>query len=97
LIDVIENATGVIFTVRVQPRASRDSIAGEWQRALKVRLTAPPVDSRANEALCHMLATQLNVPPRAVRILSGEHSRTKRVEVLGVLAGQVRALGQAKA
>jgi len=81
------------FHVRVQPRASRDSVGGEWEGALKVRLTAPPVDSRANEALCRLLAKCLNVSAGAVRLLSGERSRTKRVEVDGVTAEQVRALG----
>jgi uncharacterized protein len=82
----------VSFSVRVQPRASRDEIAGVWQDGLKIRLTAPPVDDRANEALRRLLATRLNVSLSAVRIASGEHSRTKRVEVRGVSAAAVRAL-----
>lgn len=92
-IDVAEGPGSVTFHVRVQPRASRDSVGGEWEGALRVRLTAPPVGSRANEALCRLLATHLNVPPRAVRILSGERGRTKRIEVRGATAAQVRALG----
>ena len=82
----------VSFSVRVQPRASRDEIVGEWQDGLKIRLTAPPLDDRANEALRRLLATRLNVSLSAVRIASGEHSRTKRVEVRGVSAAAVRAL-----
>ena len=82
----------VSFAVRVQPRASRDEIAGEWQDALKIRLTAPPVDNRANEALRRLLAARLKVPLSAVRITAGERSRTKRVEIRGVTAGAVRAL-----
>ena len=89
----ITEKDGVVsFAVRVQPRASRDEIAGEWQDALKIRLTAPPVDDRANEALRRLLAARLKVPLSAVRIAAGEHSRTKRVEVRGVTAGAVRAL-----
>ena len=76
-IEITERAGSVTFRVRVQPRASTDAIGGEWQGALKVRLTAPPVDSRANDALCRYLAAQLNVPAGAVRILSGERGRTK--------------------
>ncbi len=91
-IKVSQTGSCVSFRVRVQPRASRDSMGGEWLGALKVRLTASPVDSRANEALCRLLAAQLNVPPSAVRILSGERSRTKRVEVRGIKAAQVQAL-----
>ena len=48
---ITEKDGAVSFTVRVQPRASRDEIAGEYQDGLKIRLTAPPVDDRANEAL----------------------------------------------
>jgi hypothetical protein len=84
----------VAFSVRVQPRASRNAVEGEWQGALKVRLTAPPVDDKANAALCAFLAEQLNIPRSAVRILAGERSRNKRVEVRGVTAAQVRALGK---
>ena len=82
----------VSFVVRVQPRASRDEIVGEYQGALKIRLTAPPVDDRANEALRKLLASRLNVPLAAVRIASGERSRTKRIEVRGVTAAMIRAL-----
>ena len=82
----------VSFTVRVQPRASRDEIVGEHQDGLKIRLTAPPVDDRANEALRKLLASRLNVPLAAVRIAAGERSRTKRVEILGVTAAMIEAL-----
>jgi len=82
----------VSFTVRVQPRASRDEIVGEHADGLKIRLTAPPVDDRANEVLRKLLATRLNVPLAAVRIAAGEHSRTKRVEILGVTAAMIEAL-----
>ena len=69
----------VTFAVRVAPRASRDAIEGEYNGALRVRLTSPPVDGRANEALRRLLAERLNVPLAAVRIVAGEKSRTKRV------------------
>jgi uncharacterized protein (TIGR00251 family) len=89
----IREKDGVVsFAVRVQPRASCDEIAGEWQDGLKIRLTAPPVDDRANEALRRFLAASLKVPLSAVRIAAGVRSRTKRVEVRGVSAGAVRAL-----
>ena len=89
----IEEKGGVTtFAVRVQPRARRNSIEGEWQGALKVRLTAPPVDDRANDALRCLLAARLNIPLSAVRILSGERRRTKRIEIRGVSAAQVHSL-----
>jgi uncharacterized protein (TIGR00251 family) len=82
----------VILTVRVQPRASRDEIAGVMSGALKVRLRAPAAEDRANEALCEYLAELLKTPKAAVRILSGHHSRSKRMEVCGVTEQQVLAL-----
>lgn len=82
----------VSFVVRVQPRAGRDEIAGEYQNGLKIRLTAPPLDNRANEALRKLLAARLNVPLAAVRIAAGERSRTKRIEILGVTSAMIQAL-----
>jgi hypothetical protein len=81
-----------VFAVRVQPRASRNAIQGEWQGALKIGLTTPPVDNRANAALREFLAGCLNIPVSAVRILAGERGRNKRVEVSGVSAEQVLRL-----
>lgn len=89
---IAEKAGAVSFMVRVQPRASRDEIVGEYQDGLKIRLTAPPLDDRANEALRNLLASRLNVPLAAVRIASGERSRTKRVEIQGVPAAKIRGL-----
>jgi uncharacterized protein (TIGR00251 family) len=91
-VQIAEKDGRVSFAVRVQPRASRDEIVGEYQDALKIRLTAPPVDDRANEALCRLLAARLKVPLAAVRIASGGRSRTKRVEVNGVTAAMIRRL-----
>lgn len=94
--DIKERDGDVTFAVRVTPRASWDAIEGECQgtygSALKVRLTAPPVDDRANDALRRLLAERLNVPISAVRIVAGEKSRTKRVAVAGVTRAQVAAL-----
>jgi uncharacterized protein len=93
-VQITEKGDAVSFTVRVQPCASRDEIAGEYQDGLKIRLTAPPVDDRANEALRRLLATCLKVRLAAVRIAAGEHSRTKRVEIRGVTAAMIQALAQ---
>jgi len=86
-----------ILSVRVQPRASKDEIAGEMGGALKVRLMAPAVENRANEALIEFLARLLKTPKAAVRILSGVRSRTKRIEIRGVTAQQIQALLQEEA
>ena len=82
----------VSFAVRVQPRASKNEVADLMDGALKIRLQAPAVEDRANEALCEFLAEILKRPKSAVRILAGDRSRTKRVEVFGVTAAQVEAL-----
>ena len=83
---------GVRFAVRVQPRASRSEIVGVHGDAMKIRLSAPPVDGAANEALVELIADALGVSRRAVRIVSGETSRSKVVEVEGVTAAAVLRL-----
>ena len=88
---------GVTFSVRVQPRASRDEISGVVEGAIKIRLHAPAVENQANEALCEFLAALLKRPKSAVRILGGEHSRTKRVAIEGVTRQQIEALLQFEA
>ncbi|HEY2458847.1 MAG TPA: DUF167 domain-containing protein [Candidatus Acidoferrum sp.] len=90
-LDVSEDvARGTVaFAVRVQPRASREEIAGVHDGALKVRICAPAVENQANEALVQFLATILKTPKSAVRIQGGEHARTKRVEIFGVTRQQI--------
>lgn len=82
----------VRFAVRVQPRASRSEIVGVHGDAMKIRLSAPPVDGAANAALVELIAEVLGVGRRAVRIVSGESSRSKVVEVEGVTAAAVLRL-----
>ena len=82
----------VILKVRVQPRASKDEIAGLVEGALKVRLRAPAVENRANEALIEFLAELLKTAKSAVRIQSGVQSRSKRVEIRGVTRRQILEL-----
>ena len=94
MLEITENLTAgiVIFAVRVQPRASKDEIVGEMAGAIKIRLQAPAVEGRANEALIEFLAQLLKTPKGAVRILSGERSRIKRLEIRGVTKQQVERL-----
>jgi uncharacterized protein (TIGR00251 family) len=82
----------VSFLVRVQPRASKDEIAGVIEGALKIRLQAQALENRANEALIEFLAHLLKTPKSAVRILGGERSRTKRIEIRGATKQQVLGL-----
>lgn len=83
------NRGTVTFRVRVQPRASKDEVAGVMEGALKIRLRAPAIENRANEALIAFLAELLKTPKAAVRIQGGEHARTKRVEIRGVTRQQI--------
>lgn len=80
----------VRLNVRVQPRSARSEIAGVHGDALKIRLTSPPVEGAANDALVKFLAETFAVARRAVRILAGEHSRSKIVEIDGITARAVR-------
>ena len=94
MLEITENpATGtVIFAVRVQPRASKTEIVGEMAGALKIRLQAPALEGRANEALIEFLAQLLKTSKGAVRILSSERSRIKRLEIRGVTKQQIERL-----
>ncbi len=83
---------GARIAVRVAPRASRDAIVGVHDGALKVALTAPPVEGAANVALVRLLAKALGVAKGDVRLVQGDRSRDKIVEIVGVDASRVRAL-----
>jgi hypothetical protein len=89
MIAVKDTAGGATFCVRVHPRAKRDEISGEMGDALKVSLTAPPVEGRANEACIRFFAELLQVPRSSVTIAAGESSRNKVVRIRGVTAAQV--------
>jgi uncharacterized protein (TIGR00251 family) len=92
MLEIHERDGAVVVAVRVQPRASRDEIIGEMDGALKIVLQAPAVEGRANEALVEFLARLLKTPKSAVRILSGDRSRSKRLEIRGVTKQQILAL-----
>jgi len=87
-------ATGVRLRLRIQPRASREEVVGVSGDAIRVRLTAPPVEGAANEALIRFLALRLEVPRSAVELVSGLTGRTKLVAVAGLSAEETgRRLG----
>ena len=92
MLEIQERNGATIFSVRVQLGASKDELAGEMSGALKVRLQAPAVESQANDALIEFLVELLKTLKVAVRILSGDRSRTKRIEIRGVTGQQIRAL-----
>lgn len=91
MIDVRDVAGGATLRVRVSPRASRDELAGERDGALVVRLTAPPVEGAANEALLRFLARRLDVAPSSLSVVHGARGRVKVIEVAGAAAEDVRA------
>ena len=79
----------VTFSVRVVPRASKNQIVGKQGDELRIRLNAPPVDGRANEALVKFLAASLGVSQGQVEIVAGVSSRHKVVRITGVTAEQI--------
>ena len=89
MIVVRDTGGGATFAVKVHPRAKRDAVAGELGDALKVCLTAPPVEGKANEACVRFFAELLQVPRSSVTIAAGETSRNKVVRVQGLTAAQV--------
>jgi uncharacterized protein len=90
VINVVETRESVTFAVKVQPRARRNSLTGELGDALKISLTAPPLDGRANEACIEFLSQALGVPKSAVAIVSGQTHRRKLIRVSGITASELR-------
>jgi len=75
------NKGALIVDIHVQPRASHDEIAGPWGERLRIRLTAPPVDGKANQHLLKYLATLCGVRRNQVTLISGANSRNKRIAI----------------
>ena len=90
MIFIHETADGVSFAVKVHPRAKKNAITGELGDALKLSLTTPPIDGRANEACVEFFAKLLKVPRSSVTIASGQTSRNKVIRIAGLTAQQVR-------
>jgi uncharacterized protein (TIGR00251 family) len=91
MIPIRDTPSGATFRVTVHPRAKKNAITGEVGDALKLALTAPPVEGRANQACIKFLAEVLNVPRSSVTIAAGESSRNKVVHVRGLAAAKVEA------
>jgi uncharacterized protein (TIGR00251 family) len=85
-----ETSEGVTLAVKVHPRARKNAITGEFGNALKLSLTAPPVEGRANEACIEFFAKLLKVPRSSVTIASGQTSRAKVIRVVGLSAEEIR-------
>ncbi|MGC2473973.1 MAG: DUF167 domain-containing protein [Candidatus Sulfotelmatobacter sp.] len=90
MIPIHESLSGITFAVKVRPRAKKNAITGELGDALKLSLTAPPIEGRANEACIEFFAKLLKVPRSSVTIASGQTSRNKVIRVAGVTSEYVR-------
>jgi len=89
MIPVTESANGVTFSVKVHPRARKNAITGVVGDALKLALTAPPVEGRANQAVIEFFAELFAIPRSSVTIASGETSRNKLVRIAGLAQAAV--------
>ena len=85
-----ETEDGVILRVKVQPRASRDEVVGVKGDALKVRITAPPVEGAANARLLTVLAKKLGIPRGRLELRTGSTSRLKSISIQGISAAELR-------
>jgi uncharacterized protein (TIGR00251 family) len=90
MVSIHESSAGITFAIKVHPRAKRNAITGEIGDALKVALTAPPVDGKANEACIEFFAKLLKVPRSSVTIAAGLTSRNKVIRVTGLTVEEVR-------
>jgi uncharacterized protein (TIGR00251 family) len=91
VIAVVEQAEGCILSVRAQPGARKNAVLGEYAGAIKLAVTAPPEDGRANQALAQLLRDLLDLKRSQVELLSGQTSREKRFLVRGVKRAELMA------
>ncbi len=84
MLNITEITGGLRLEIKVQPRSSKNQIAGEQEGALKIKLTAPPVEGEANQALINFLSACLKIPKRNITLLKGDTSRHKLVEIQGI-------------
>ena len=92
MVEFKQSDGAITFAVRVVPRASKTTVVGEHEGALRVRVAAPPVEGAANDALIKFLAKEFGVHARDVEIRSGHASKTKLVRVVGVTAEKLMSL-----
>ena len=90
MIPIHESSAGVTFAVKIHPRAKRDAITGELGDALKLSLTAPPIEGRANEACVEFLARLLKVPRASVTIASGHTGPRKLIRIAGLSLAEAK-------
>lgn len=88
MIPIHESAEGISFTIKVYPRAKKNAITGELDGVLKVSLTAPPADGKANEACVAFFAKLLKVPRSSVSIANGQKGRRKVIRIAGLAVSE---------
>ncbi|MDD3927328.1 MAG: DUF167 domain-containing protein [bacterium] len=83
---IIDEKDGrLVFEIKIHPRASKDAVEGVRDGKLEVRITAPPLEGQANERLIKILSKKLGISKSSLTILSGEHSRCKKIAVTGLI------------
>ena len=87
-----EDAEGITLRVRIQPGASRDQIVGVVEGALRLRITAPPVEGAANKQCIKFLAKKLHIAKSKIALLKGEHARKKVLRMSGVSTADLKKL-----
>ena len=95
-INIQENSGSVTLEVRVIPRSSKSEIVGEYNGAMKVKLSAPPVDGAANEELIRVLSKEFEISRSAIEIVSGHTSKSKRVRIADVNPDRIADVLKAK-
>jgi uncharacterized protein (TIGR00251 family) len=90
MIEIRDTPKGASFAVKVQPRASKNALTGEFDGGFKLALTAPPLEGQANQACIEFFANLLRVARSSVTIASGQNSRRKVIRVAGLSAEEVR-------
>ena len=79
MLPVEKKSNGLLISIHVQPKSAKNQIAGLYNNALKIRITAPPTDNKANKMCIRFLAKQLGLPPSSLEVVKGQTSRSKQV------------------
>ncbi len=74
----------IILKVYLQPKSSKNEVVGPYRDGIKIKVTAPPIEGKANEALIRFLAKEFGISSSCIEILNGHHSREKRLKILGL-------------
>jgi uncharacterized protein len=100
VIPIKDTGNGATFSVKIHPRARKNAITGEVGDALKISLTAPPIEGRANDACIQFFADLLKLPRSSITIAAGQTSRNKQIHIAGVTAAEVerrlRSIGSSR-